>query len=244
MIGSSCLPPFSMRLRLTVLSVLLAFPAATFAADSDKALLGVDTKTDHILGDANASSSMIIYTDFQCPFCQRFHPTVQEIRKAYPKLRIVYRNFPLPSIHSFAVPAAKTAECVATHKGNTAYWSFVDALFDREGELSAALLKTLAVDQGITDAQFTACQDDTAIIEKIGNDMKSAQLAGISGTPTSFLINAEGTAFPVVGAVPFDTISAKLQRFTFEKSVPSTKVKTTKRQARVRAIVPGVRRWK
>lgn len=228
--------------RLLLLTLLVPF---TVAAE-EKKLLSVDPAVDHIRGDKNAQASMVVYSDFECPFCKRFHPVVEQVRKAYPQVRIVYRNFPLSSIHKNALPAAKAAECVAREKGNDAYWAFLDDLLSEE-ELSDSFLRSLAMRQGISDAAYELCVSDAQILEKIKNDVESGKTANVTGTPTSFLINPEGTAFKVMGAVDFAAIEKRLKTFKFtEKQVESSRIKTTQRKARVRdaTFVKGVRRWK
>jgi len=82
---------------------------------------------DHIRGAAKAPITMVEYSDFQCPFCKRFHPTMQRIMKDYDgKVSWVYRNFPLSSIHQYAQARAEAAEC-ASEQGK--FWEYADALF-------------------------------------------------------------------------------------------------------------------
>lgn len=235
-----------MRLRVASLLISFLLPLSAAAAEDSK-LLSVDPAMDHIRGSKDAQASMIVYSDFECPFCKRFHPVVDQVRKAFPQVRIVYRNFPLSSIHPNALPSAKAAECVAQKKGNDAYWSFIDDLFAEE-ELSAANLRALAMKQGLSDAEYDACSTDKAVMAKIEADIDSGTLAEVNGTPTSFLINPEGTAFRVMGAVDFATIEKKLRTFKLSEKQDraSSRIKTTKRKARVREAitVKGVRRWK
>ncbi len=85
---------------------------------------------DHMLGNANASVTLIEYSDFQCPYCKTFHPTVKRVLADYgDQVNWVYRHFPLETIHPNARPMAHAAECVAEAKGNDAFWQFSDLLF-------------------------------------------------------------------------------------------------------------------
>lgn len=88
----------------------------------------IDFETDHILGDKSARVAIIEYSDYQCPFCHRVHPTYQQIMEEYDgKVMWVFRHFPL-SFHPEAMPLAIASECVATLKGNDAFWKFTDDL--------------------------------------------------------------------------------------------------------------------
>lgn len=91
-----------------------------------KAVPPIDFKKDHILGDRNAPIAIIEYSDYQCPFCHAVHPTYKQIMKEYDgKVMWVYRHFPL-SFHPEAMPLAIASECVASLKGNDAFWAFSD----------------------------------------------------------------------------------------------------------------------
>ena len=90
---------------------------------------------DHIIGNPNAKIVLVEYSDFECPFCQRFHPTMQQIMEEYgDDVAWVYRHFPL-SFHPNARPAAITSECVAKLGGNNAFWKFADEAFNQNSQL-------------------------------------------------------------------------------------------------------------
>jgi len=86
--------------------------------------------SDHILGEREAQVYLIEYSDFQCPFCQRFHPVTKQVLEEYDgEVSVVYRHFPLDQIHPLARGAAEASECAAELGGNEAFWGFVDAAF-------------------------------------------------------------------------------------------------------------------
>lgn len=86
----------------------------------------IDFERDHILGDRSARVAIIEYSDYECPFCHRVHPTYKQIMDQYDgKVMWVFRHFPL-AFHPEAMPLAIASECVASLKGNDAFWKFTD----------------------------------------------------------------------------------------------------------------------
>lgn len=230
---------------LTLLSFALTLVTAVSAADAPE-VASVDLARDRIRGDRNATASLIVYSDFECPFCKKFHGTLDDVREQYPHIRIVYRNYPL-AFHKNALPAAKAAECVASLKGDAAYWSFLDGLFALQS-LGTAALKDLAVAQGVSTTDYDSCLESKAIADKIAWDKETAALAGVTGTPNSFLVKPDGIAIKINGAVSADALKKHLDKVEKRTALPaeSTRVRTTKRKPRVReaVTVKGVRRWK
>lgn len=90
---------------------------------------------DYFKGDADAEITIYEWSDFECPFCARVHPTLQRIVDTYPNVNWVYRNLPLTSIHPQAVPAAKAALCIGEEEGNDAFWQFTDTVFTDQSVL-------------------------------------------------------------------------------------------------------------
>jgi protein-disulfide isomerase len=87
------------------------------------------SEADHMMGNSSAQVYLIEYSDLQCPYCQKFHPTATQIKEEYDQLAWVYRHFPLDSIHPKARPAALASECVTELGGNEAFWKFVGEVF-------------------------------------------------------------------------------------------------------------------
>ena len=88
------------------------------------------TENDHIRGNPDASITIVEFSDFQCPFCTRFHPTVKQALAEYgDQVRWVYKHFPLSQIHPEAISDAEASECIAEQKGGDGFWNFADALF-------------------------------------------------------------------------------------------------------------------
>ncbi|MDQ7814930.1 MAG: DsbA family protein [Patescibacteria group bacterium] len=158
----------------------------------------VDEKTDHILGPANAKVTIIEYSDFECPYCVRHFETVEQILSEYKdSVRLVYRHFPLTSIHPNAQKAAEASECAAELGGNKAFWSMHDKMFTAEG-LSEDGFVQMAADIGLDKTKFKSCLDSDKYEDKVAQDQNEGASAGVQGTPATF-VNGQ----LVSGAQPF-----------------------------------------
>lgn len=156
------------------------------------------TADDHVEGPADAKVTVIVYDDFECPFCANFHPALKQAREEYRgKVRFVIRHFPL-SFHPKAQPAAEASECAA-EQGK--FWEYADALFENQDSLGNDLYKKLAGDLGLNASKFNDCLTSGKYTQKIRNQMSAGAAAGVKGTPASF-INGE----LVSGAVPYETL--------------------------------------
>jgi protein-disulfide isomerase len=166
------------------------------------------TERDHIRGNPKAPVTIVEYSDFQCPFCQRLHPSLQQILVDYPdKVRWVYRHFPLDQIHPQARPAAEASECVAEQKGNDGFWKFADSLFKNQFRLGENLYKELAKNLGLDMAKFEECLTSRKYKDRVESDLKEGINLGVRGTPASF-VNGES----VFGAVPYEDLKAAVER--------------------------------
>jgi protein-disulfide isomerase len=157
--------------------------------------LAVKPADGPVQGPASAPIEMIEFSDFQCPYCQRAHPTVKQVLDTYgSRIRLVYRNYPLPN-HPNARPAAEAAQC-ANEQGK--FWPYHDRLFTNPGKLSDADLKQ-AAELGLDAGRFNACVDSHKYKNVVDADIKDGNAAGVSGTP-AFFINGR----VLTGAQPFE----------------------------------------
>ena len=156
----------------------------------------VSTDGDPSIGPDNAPVTIIEFSDYQCPYCQRWHDQVfQKLMAAYPgKIKFVYRDNPLP-IHPEAEPAAEAADCAGVQG---AYWKFHDDLFSGQYGFGRTAYEQYAKDLGLDTAAFTACLDSHQFKAEVEADAEDAANAGLSSTP-SFAINGR----LLVGALPF-----------------------------------------
>jgi protein-disulfide isomerase len=165
------------------------------------------TDQDWIRGDKNAAVTIVEYSDFECPFCQRFHPTMQQIANEYQgKVRWVYRHFPL-SFHPSAEPAAEAAEC-AGEQGK--FWEFADNLFENQSRLGDAYYKQLAGELKLNMKTFEDCLASDRTLAKIQSQYQGGATAGVNGTPGSFIIGKDGSVQPVRGALPYESVKAMI----------------------------------
>ncbi|OGY52347.1 MAG: hypothetical protein A2951_01765 [Candidatus Buchananbacteria bacterium RIFCSPLOWO2_01_FULL_56_15] len=158
--------------------------------------------SDHAIGPENAKVTLIEFSDIQCPYCSRFHPTVKQLLTEYPNdIRWVYKHFPLSSIHPMAQSAAEASECLAEQKGDDGFFAYLDALFAQQDSLGRDLYVTEATKLGANEAQFTDCIDSGKYKSRVSADYQQGLQAGITGTPGSF-INTQ----VVRGALPYEQV--------------------------------------
>ena len=160
----------------------------------------VDSK-DPVWGSRNAPVTMVVYSDFQCPFCSRVEGTVDQVKAMYgkEKIRIVWKNNPLP-FHQNAKPASEAAQGVYALAGNDAFWKFHDTAFKNQQALSTDNYIKWAKESGVKDeAKFKQGLDAHTWADKVDKDLAEGKQVGANGTP-HFMIN--GVALS--GAQPFD----------------------------------------
>jgi len=158
----------------------------------------VPVDKDPVLGDPKAKVTMIEFSDFQCSYCQRFAlETFPQLKTEYVdtgKMKVVFKNFPLTTIHSFAEGAALAVECAFEQNK---FWEYKEKLFQNQTNLQTDKLKEYARELGLDGAQFDQCLDTKKYDSLVKEDLADGQKAGILGTP-GFIIN--GTIIP--GAYP------------------------------------------
>lgn len=161
-------------------------PQAPQPPAKDETVYAIDIGTTPVRGDRNGQVIIVEFSDFQCPFSQRFHPVMNEVLKAYPKgVKYVFKSFPLP-YHAQARPATK-ALWAANEQGK--YWEMLDVLFVNANVLSEEKYKELAEQIGLnTDRFMKDLKEKDAQWEAIiAADMDLAQRVNFMGTPTFYL---------------------------------------------------------
>lgn len=192
----------------------LESPPPTEEAKLEKADLTLTTRAPS-LGPKKAPVSVVMFTDFECPFCSRVRPTLDALRKRFGKqVRLEYRHYPLP-FHTHAALAAEAAQEVFEQLGDEAFWQYHDALFDHQQELERADLERHAMQIKKLDmARFRRVLDEGTHRDRVLSDMRAISDAGVRiGTP-SFFING----WVLQGAQPLDAFVGAVERAQKENS--------------------------
>jgi Na+/H+ antiporter NhaA len=163
----------------------------------------VDAERDHVRGPDDAPVTLVEYGDFECPYCGQAEPVVRELLADFGDLRYVWRHLPLTDVHPHAQLAAEATEAAA-NLGK--FWEMHDWLLLHQDELTAKDLIRHAVEIGLNADQFTREMRNRTGQPKIISDVDSADLSGVSGTPT-FFINGRRHH----GAYDVDTLSAAVR---------------------------------
>jgi protein-disulfide isomerase len=185
---------------------------------AEKNVRPVSKEKDHIYGDPDAEISLIEYSDFECPFCKRFHPTPKQIVKAYQgKVNWVYRHFPLGFHNPLAQKEAEASECVAELGGNDAFWKYSDLLYQRTKSNGNGFpmsgLAPLAGEIGLDEKEIQLCIDSGRYEDRIQEDYVNGGESGVSGTPGNILLNNKtGRAKIMSGALPFKTLKIEIDQ--------------------------------
>jgi protein-disulfide isomerase len=161
--------------------------------------------SDHTRGNPDAKVAIVEFSDFECPFCARLHPTVQRVVDENEEVKWVYRHLPLSS-HSKAFGAAVASECIAKLGGNKAFWSFTDSAFENQRGLGDNFYSNFATQSGISESEFNSCLKDQEIADAVRADLNEATGNGGRGTPFSIIVTSQGQLIPFSGALPYEQI--------------------------------------
>jgi protein-disulfide isomerase len=178
------------------------------------------TDADHIRGNKDAKIVLIEYSDYECPYCNRFHPTMLEVMDNYgDDVAWVYRHFPL-SFHPHAQILAEASECVAEYAGNDAFWAFSDSvysamaddsIYDADGEnISQSTIVEMAVATGANQADIESCLDNGEMTAKVKEQAAGGTKAGVTGTPGTIIVSDNGFE-KIPGALSFTQVEQMLQ---------------------------------
>jgi protein-disulfide isomerase len=166
-------------------------------SEPEKVLLDIDVEGGPTRGPARAATTIVFFSDFECPYCVRAEKTLREVEAANPgNVKIVFRHKPLP-FHAHARMAAK-ASIAAERQGR--FWEYHDVLVEHRDALERADLERYATEIGLDRARFSRDLDDPALDARLEADEARAAAAGVTGTPTSFVNGRR-----VLGAQPTAT---------------------------------------
>jgi len=174
----------------------------------------VSLDDDPVLGNADAPVTLVEFSDYECPFCKRFHETMLQVMDKYSDdVRWIYRNMPLDGLHQKARNEALALECAGA-QGK--FWEFTDMVYDKTTSndgLDQSLLPVFAKNLGLNVSKFNTCLETKQFASVIQAHEADGQAAGGQGTPYSILIAPDGTKTPINGAYPFAQVEQMIQQY-------------------------------
>ena len=186
-------------------------PQPTQTTPTEERRVFVSLSDDPIKGNPNAPVTIVEFSDFQCPFCARFFTqTLPQIQQDYidsGKVKLVFRDFPLDSIHPNAIGASIAAHCA---NEQAKFWDYHNKLF--EGQTQWASLSAsdaantfiqYAAELGLNSDTFNSCLNSTKSLDEISNDYKDGIKYGVTGTPAFFIGNDKDGYVTLIGAKPY-----------------------------------------
>lgn len=179
----------------------------------------ISADDDPVIGNINAEITIIEFSDFQCPFCERFNtqtfPLIFEEYIKHGKVKLVFRDFPIQSIHPNALPASVAAEC-ANEQGK--FKEMHDKLFDNQKKWNKqdtinalSIFNQYATEIELEQTKFESCLANGKYIDEIKNDLSEGQSYGVSGTPGFFIGNEKIGFIELKGAQPFDSFKKVIE---------------------------------
>ena len=146
--------------------------------------VGVDEERDHIRGPETALVTLVEYGDFECPYCGQAEGVIRELLVDFGDLRYVWRHLPLNDVHTHAQLAAEAAEFAAAHGK---FWEMYDLLLSHQDALEIRHLIAYVAELGLDGEQFRAALRKRKYSDRVAQDVESADMSGVSGTPTFFI---------------------------------------------------------
>jgi protein-disulfide isomerase len=153
-----------------------------------------DSQDDPFMGPENASIIVMEFSDFQCPFCKASFPAIREIISRYPRVKYIYRDWPVDELHPEARKAAEAAACAHEQEF---FWPYHDRLFQNQHNLTDEALVNYAKQTGLDVDVFSACLKEGTFAAEVEQDRQIGIGLGVRGTPTWF-INGE----KIEGVIP------------------------------------------
>jgi len=146
---------------------------------------------DHVRGANTASTTVLVYGDYECPYTRALELALTRLRRLEPNaFRSVFRHFPLREIHPHAQMAAEAAEAVYALAGADAFWVIHDGLFAHQDQLDAAGLERRGAEAGVDSGALRAAVQTHQFADRVERDVESGAANGVDGTPSVF-INGE-----------------------------------------------------
>jgi len=189
------------------------------------AVVSVSVDDDPFMGEENAPVVMIEFSDFECPFCQRFwEQSLPQIKTNYidtGKVKFVYRDLPLPIHDPLATQEALAANCARDQQGDQMFFRYHDEIFTRTTSGGTGIPKdglyAIAADLGLDAGRFRDCLDSERFKDEVLKDIADAQQVGAGGTPTLLIgkSSADGNiqAERIIGAQPYVVFQQAIEKY-------------------------------
>ncbi len=183
---------------------------------------GKPISQEKYIAGINKKVFFVEYADSECPYCVRFHPTFEQIKKDYgDKIGIVYRYFPLTEIHKNSNKEAEAIECAGFVGGTEKRFAYIKTLYDYKNKNQTTLLPITAKEDfakeiGIDVAVFSKCVNDGTFTKFVADSVNDGVEAGVNGTPTSFILIKDGKNYKTISApvnfAPYSTVKKLLDQ--------------------------------
>ena len=182
---------------------MIPFGTDPFAAD--RALLAKGT-TGIVKGPADAKTSLVVFSDLECPHCKVAEPTIEKLQQDVPGVKLVYQEFPLAQIHPWSMLAAKYSDCIARNSADKAF-SFNDGVFAQQEQITpdsaAEKLNAVAQAQGLDSTKIAACAADPATEKRVQQSIDFGRSLEVDSTPTLFINGRRLVGF---NEIPYETL--------------------------------------
>jgi protein-disulfide isomerase len=209
LLGAETAEPSKIVIRDSVGST--SRPALSQEQLGPQIIQNISLDDDPMSGNPNAEITIIEFSDFQCPFCAKFHaqtlPLIKENYIKSGKVNFVYRDFPITGIHPNAMPAALASEC-ADDQGK--FWEYRDMIFENQNiwkNLNTPdainTFQEYATKLGLDSTEFDLCLGSAKYSQEVNNDLQEGQRYGVTGTPGFFVGNEKIGFTKIIGAQPF-----------------------------------------
>lgn len=194
------LTPGAIILAGLIVAVAIVLPSWKSGMSDDlTSLVPPVQASDHVTGSDDARITVVEYMDYRCPYCAKFHETMEKVMANTDHVRYVLRDFAI-----YGDGPAIASECIAKLAGNEAFFKFAGALFQHQEEIKRSYLEKLAVGYGITEDAFTQCFLSNDVAKEVRQEGTEAKRAGARGTPFNVVINEKtGEMTPFSGALPY-----------------------------------------
>ena len=162
-----------------------------FGADPFAAARGdLQAANGPVHGPADAAVTVVEFGDLECPACKAAQPNLNKLLQEEPKAKLIFQNFPLESIHKWAILGAKYVDCLGREK-NEAVWKFIGTVYEHQGEITAesadTALKGYAKDSGADPVAIAACVAQPETEKRVRASLALGQKVGVTSTPTFFI---------------------------------------------------------